>query len=121
MDMEDDFDSDIYSYKCRNSNSRDSSPATSHDSCTSLDSGPSRMDSPYCKDHTSRQRRGSESSLDTIDEDRDDEEDNKPARRVLQSLYKQRDNCDTVRQHNRMNTNARGKREVAVFQRRQEA
>jgi hypothetical protein len=34
MDMEDDFDSEeIYSYKCRNSNSRDSSPATSRDSC----------------------------------------------------------------------------------------
>ena len=78
MDMEDDVDSeDIYSYKCRNSNSRDPSPATSRDSCMSLDICPSRMDSPrYCKDSPySRQRRWSEDSLDSIDEDTNDEED----------------------------------------------
>jgi hypothetical protein len=124
MDMEDDVDSeDIYSYKCRNSNSRDPSPATSHDSCMSLDSCPSRMDSPrYCNDSPySRQRRWTEDSLNSIDEDTDDEEDKKAARRVPQSLCKQRYNCDTVTQHNRLNTNAWGKREVSVLPRRQEA
>ena len=122
-DMEDDIDSDISSYQCRNdgSNSRDVSPSTSHDSCMSLDSGPSRRNSMgHCNGLTSRQRRGSEDSLETIDAFYD-EEDDKPVRRVPQSLCNQRDNCDTVRQHSRLNTNARGKRTVAVLPRGQEA